>query len=110
MLSGGTEYVIRPYTVEQHVLNSGARWPSSRPLSRNALKVGCPWKLVAVKVAVSHAVKDQGLRHPSNSRDVGNRKDPSSNRNASFKQGHQQEKSQPQQQKRQQQQNLCEKA
>jgi hypothetical protein len=38
---------------------------------------------VAVKGAVSHVVRDQELRHPSNSRDVGNRKDPSSNRNAS---------------------------
>jgi hypothetical protein len=33
----------------------GARWPLSRPLSRNVaqLQVGFPWKIGAVKVAVS---------------------------------------------------------
>ncbi len=43
------------------------------------------------------------------SRDVGNSRDPSSNRNASFK-PHKQEKAQPQQQKRHQHQDLCGKA
>jgi hypothetical protein len=41
------------------------------------------------------------------SRDVGNIKDPSSNRKASFKQGTTAEKAEPQQQKHQQQQELC---
>ncbi len=64
-------------------------------------------------MAVSHAVRDHdtpATLGTSKSRDVDNSKDPSSNRNACFKQQLHQEKAQPQQQKRQQQQDLCGKA
>jgi hypothetical protein len=50
------------------------------------LKLYVRGKLVAVKVAVSHAVRHpSNSRKASNSRDVGNSKDPSSNSHASFK-------------------------
>ncbi len=61
--------------------SNGARWPSSRPISRN-VAVSWPWAM--------HS--DTNLWHPSNSRkasnsrDIGNSKDPISDRNASLKQ------------------------
>jgi hypothetical protein len=75
-----------------HIVNSGARWPSSGSLSRNVsvLKVKCPWKTggreSGHEPCSQTPTNENPSRKASNSRDVGNSKDPSSNRNASFKQ------------------------
>jgi hypothetical protein len=86
-------------------------------VSRNVavLKVGCPWKTGGRESGRKPCSQTPTYGTPAtagkHSRDVGNSRDPSSNRNASFKpQGHKQEKAQPQQQKRHQHQDLCGKA
>ncbi len=65
---------------------NGARWPSSRPLSRNVtvLQVGCPWKICGREPCTQKHPSDR--MKASNGRDVGNSKGPS-NGNTSFKQG-----------------------